>query len=174
MSMMTIAGIIESSIATRIPCHRLSYRATAPTTSAAVESSTSGYSAEIRAPHALHRPRRRIHESTGTLSRFRISVPHDGHRDRGRISDPLTGTRLITTIMKLPTTNPNGNAANARSQITPNPTPGTADRPLLHLADVRDVLVEGADEQAGRLRGRVGHREVVADDHGSTDGLPRI
>jgi hypothetical protein len=52
------------------------------------------------------------------LSRFAISAPQVGHRERGRTTDSPAGTRAVTTVMKLPNASPNGNATIAGSQAT--------------------------------------------------------
>jgi hypothetical protein len=56
------------------------------------------------------RPRRINHESTGTLSRARITWPHLGHALGGETIDSPRGTRQITTLrkdpMRRPTTTP--------------------------------------------------------------------
>src|SRR5215471_11179416 len=62
-----------------------------------------------------------IHPMTGTLSRFAISTPQFGHRDRGETTDTPAGTRSVTTVMKLPSASPNGNATIAGSQATFEP-----------------------------------------------------
>ena len=59
----------------------------------------------------------------GTLSRLAISAPQLGHRERGLITASPAGTRSATTVMKLPSASPNGNATIAASQTTgANPT----------------------------------------------------
>src|SRR5918996_4662304 len=83
-----------------------STRAAAAANSMPVTSSVSGYSADMRAPHRRHRPRSQSHETTGMLSRARISAPQFGHRDRGRTTDPPAGTLAITTVRKDPNSRP--------------------------------------------------------------------
>ena len=59
------------------------------------------------------------------LSRAPISAPHPGQRDLGRTTDSPFGNRYTATVMKLPTTSPNGRATIARihaSSTGPNPT----------------------------------------------------
>ena len=72
------------------------------TMSPALTSSTAGYSGEIGASQCRQRPRSRTYESTGMLSRQRISVAHDPHEDGGRRIDRRAGTRATTTLRKLP------------------------------------------------------------------------
>src|SRR5688500_13854811 len=104
----------------------------------------------MRSPHRRHRPRRSSHENTGMLSRAPISAPHAGHRDRGRTIDSPFGSRYAATVMKLPTTSPNGSATIARihaSSTRPNPTrvpTGDGGTPGVGrlFVDVGDVLLE--------------------------------
>ena len=77
-----------------------------------------GYTTEIRAPQARHRPRSISQDTTGMLSTLRSGVPQLGHRDRGRTRESPAGTRWITTVRKLPNTKPNGRAIAIRSSMS--------------------------------------------------------
>ena len=72
----------------------------------AVESSSSGYRAEIREPQFRHRPRSSAQPRTGMLSRVANRRAAGGHRDRRRTTDSPAGTRAATTVMKLPIARP--------------------------------------------------------------------
>src|SRR5665213_2991139 len=82
-------------------------RAATPANSPAQDNSTRGYLAEIGLRHILHFPRKRIQDSTGTLSRSRIGVWHKGQVERGLIIDSWSGTRYITTFKNDPMARPN-------------------------------------------------------------------
>src|SRR4029453_8948284 len=75
----------------------------------------------MRSPQLRQRPRSSTHPRTGTLSRFAISVPHEGQRERGDTTEVPAGTRSATTVMKLPIASPKGSATIAGSQATCEP-----------------------------------------------------
>src|SRR5438270_471696 len=88
----------------------------APANRPAVASSVSGYAAGIPAPQIRQRPRRTSHETTGTLSRARITAPHDGHIDRPLVTCSRLGARWMRTVRKDPMKSPA--KANASARIT--------------------------------------------------------
>src|SRR5207247_8171350 len=93
-----------------------------------------------------HRPRRSSHPRTGTLSRFAISAPQRGHRDRGDTTETPAGTRSVTTVMKLPRARPNGKATIAGSQATCEPYRRRAGRLDVQLLPER-ALVRGPEPE---------------------------
>src|ERR671918_1532216 len=97
-----------------------STRTAAAANSAPVASSVSGYSAEMRAPHSRHVPRSTSQESTGTLSRGRMSASQLGHLDRGLTIDSPTVTLAITTVRKDPKIRPSTrNSATSTAGMLP-------------------------------------------------------
>src|SRR4051794_29182166 len=76
----------------------------------AVAASTSGYRAPIGSSQQRDRPRSSSQDSTGTLSRSAIGVPHVGQALRGRTTDRPAGTRTITTLRNEPISSPTSTA----------------------------------------------------------------
>src|SRR5437764_3841906 len=70
----------------------------------------------MRWPQLRQRPRRKSHESSGTLSQGRIGGSQPGQCDPGATRDSPRGRRYATTLRKDPITSPNG-AAKASSML---------------------------------------------------------
>src|SRR5438876_1758039 len=84
-------------------------------------------------PQSRQRPRSSSQESTGTLSRARIGVPQDGHRDPGDTMDSRRPIRWTTTFKNEPTSRPPMPARIAASAMAVNLrlylAPGVLDDP---------------------------------------------
>ncbi len=60
----------------------------------------------MRALHQRHRPRSTSQLTIGRLSNAATVRPHDGQRERGRITDSYSPMRWMQTLKKLPQTAP--------------------------------------------------------------------
>src|SRR5438093_1758589 len=146
----------------------------APTNRIPVRSSVRGYTSEIRAPHARHRPRRSTQDSRGMLSRFRSWAPQDGQRDLGATMDSPLGTRCVTTVRKLPKARPTSPNNAARRAITrascqrrqePAPGDGTGSAPDLGDLLPQDLLQAPTEADDGGDPVVVVDPETVGDIH---------
>src|ERR671918_2877043 len=152
-----------------------STRTAAAANSAPVASSVSGYSTETRAPHSRHVPRSTSQESTGTLSRGRMSAPQLGHLDRGLTIDSPTGTLAITTVRKDPKIRPSTrNSATSTAGMLPR---GSSDP---SGAERRGLLEPLALGEAGPAYRHEAGRQVLeppgreVDGRGSTLGREAV
>src|SRR3954452_8744555 len=157
-SITEMTGMSASSAETAQATQMLSYTKNGAAIRTAVLSSSSGYRAEMRSPQLWHRPRSKTHPRTGMLSRFRISAPHRGHRERGATTDSPAGTRAATTVMKLPIARPNRAATGASQTVG---TSRTLDVELLP----QDLLVRGAESKDALDTRVVDHVEPVLEVH---------
>src|SRR4051812_10878929 len=152
----------------------------APTNRAAVMTSVSGYRTEIRAPQFRHRPRRAIHENTGTLSRAAMTVPHEGHIDRPPTMERRAGTRWVTTVRKDPINTPmrpnttwrrvDMAAARLRPELGPELLPELPLQRATEADDAFDPLVVDDVEavlhvHAARVQGALGGVRLVLERH---------
>src|SRR5215212_5669330 len=83
---------------------------------------------EIRSLHFRQRPLSASQDTRGTLSRGSTAVPQCGHCERGVTRDSPRGSRLTTTLRKLPATAP------ARLAIATTPPMSAPPRGGLRLA----------------------------------------
>src|SRR3990172_266107 len=179
MSITEIATRSPGKGASRTACQGSSNQRATPTNRPPVASSVRGYTNEIGALQAWHRPRSASHEITGMLSTPRSGGANAGQRDRGRRIASPAGTRWIATVRNDPKTSPKGSATTIRKTTSTDVIgPGRyrtepARRPgrLLDLADVRDVLVEPHDGGPRDQDGLVAHVEQVADRDRRPDDL---
>src|ERR671919_1421020 len=119
-SITPTASMMPRNGAARAAPYSGSTRTAAAANSAPVASSVSGYSTETRAPHSRHVPRSTSQETTGTLSRGRMSAPQLGHLDRDLTIDSPTGTLAITTVRKDPKIRPSRrNSATSTAGMLP-------------------------------------------------------
>src|SRR5207249_10405138 len=64
------------------------------------------------------RPRNTKYDTSGMLSRARISWPHDMQAEGGRTMERRSGTRAATTFRKLPSASPGAKTTAARAKST--------------------------------------------------------
>src|SRR5919198_991863 len=108
------------------------------------------------------RPRKRIQEAIGTLSRVRSRMPQAGQRDPGRTIDSPLGSRWATTLRNDPTAAPRRPMAMSGAIIGGGRSaarPWSARRGLLGLAQHPPGRLHGIEE----LRRRAEPQLLVVD-----------
>src|SRR5207249_5192502 len=109
-------------------------------------------------------PRNTKYDTSGMLSRARISWPHDMQAEGGRTMERRSGTRAATTFRKLPSASPGAKATAARAKST---LPLSATR-VPELREARSARPRSARPRSGPGEARCGNRRDPPEEHGGT------